>query len=332
MKTKLLLLVKLTVSIQIALCCTGCKIFLPAHPNSLVKEGKLKIVPIETAKVLKSTAPFDLEFVNGFQEAFGEEPGGFSDKTPAIAAALASAAVGIAVDQVAKELEREAKQYEAQFTAERLVTDFWSEASQNADWKPKYCGVRLVRERVDRGMTNELFEFVVGWTQVKSAGLWVAKPLKFQTRKAKAKVISGKWYHQLLVAPWLLRYPGSKVTSEVEIEMIGHYREGQLQKELPMGILKFKFEDYDLNTTKVLSVADGSLEKEESGGPFNSAPISVSHDKTLMLGPNRGMFTITARVTEADVSNVAKPIERAGKFVADQKKDLQQRAEDALKP
>jgi hypothetical protein len=330
MKNTLVFLPKTSVLVLLFALSSGCKIFLPAHPNSHAKQGKVKIEAIDTRSVMSGTDEFGKSFVANYEKAFGHEPGVSRDKDP-LTATLASAAVGIVVDQIAKELEKEAKQYEAQFVGDKTITDFWSEVTTNGGTIPKYCGLRVTRGFEKKGKTEQRFEFVCGWEYVESAGLWIARPLQFQTSKAKAKVISGKWYHQLLVAPWLLRYPGTKINSEIELEMKGYYREGELMKEVPMGVLKFKVEDYDLNTTKVLSVTSTNLEPNEVG-PFNSAPVPIKRDKTPNVGPNRGMFTVTARVTESDVSNVAKSIEKAGKFVADQKKDLREKVEGAINP
>ncbi len=162
--------------------------------------------------------------------------------------------------------------------------------------------------------------------------MWIAKPLSFQTLKSKAKVISSKWYHQLLVFPWLLRYPGHEIHSEIEVEFLGHLRDSdQTKKDLPMGTLRFKIEAYDLSKPFILDVKNGNLEAREQG-PFSGAPVPANGKGEAIQGANLGIFTVTARVTESDVSNVSKSIEKAAKYISSKKEEWQKKASEAVAP
>lgn len=110
---------------------TGCKVLLPAHPNSNARKGEAVRIEMLGLDDMRSYAQ-DYQIAFDGQRLPESLPVKQQNKVlPLVAAAAASAVVGFAVDYVQKELKDEASLYEAQFGTTIAEDKFWVYGTNN---------------------------------------------------------------------------------------------------------------------------------------------------------------------------------------------------------
>jgi hypothetical protein len=307
----------------ILLLCSGCKIFIPAHKNSDARKGEtVQIKLISLTDVSKYP-----DFEEQYEKAFGYKPGDANESKLLVAApAIAAAAVGFVMDYVSKQLAEEAKKYEAQFGDTIYDDKFWSGKSIQT-----YYGLEVTRSV--EGESNA-YRLVCGIAPTSDKQLLLMKPLIFQTKKAKVKVIGNGLASYLAVYPLIFNKPGNEINSTIDFTITGYFKDtDQKMKTVPMGAFSFKFPSYNIAKASVLkwSVKQGEMNAIEiphqSSGVLDTAPISFAMDSNGKPVPvdsaSFGVFSITSTVTETDTSNAKENIEKIGKLVSDQKPKLQ---------
>jgi len=107
----------------------GCAVFLPAHSRSNKRGQERVAIRLLDLPALKQSK----NYLNGYEQAFGvasipsvdpcKRPDSRAEVAPV--AALASIAIGFAVDFIKQRLEQEASLYEAQFSVTATDDKFW---------------------------------------------------------------------------------------------------------------------------------------------------------------------------------------------------------------
>ena len=312
-------LIVIALSGAILVISSGCKVLIPAHKNSDARKGeKVQIKLIDLQSVSKVP-----DFEDQYEKAFGFKPGDAANSKFAIAAApIVAAAAGFVMDYVSKQLAEEAKQYEAQFGDTLYDDKFWETESQQS-----YYGLEITRSVEGEPAAYRL---VCGIAPTSDKQLLVMKPLIFQTKKAKAKVVGNGPASYLAIYPHIFKKPGKEINSSVDFTITGYFRDtDQKMKTVPMGAFSFKFPGYDISTAPILKWGVAAGEKgvgeisHQSSGVFDTAPFSYGLDEKGKPVPAVkkpfGVFSVTVSVTETDTSNAKENIEKIGKLVSEQK-------------
>lgn len=189
--------VVMIVCVGLAAMVSGCSVFLPAHSRSNKRGQERVAVRLLTYGDLANNP----EYVKGYEQAFG--PGSFPEKDACVphlqaeavpAAALASVAVGFAVDFIKKKLEEEATLYEAQFSGTAVDDRFWCKAEATDAASTKRVVTTTRREKAS------------------SSAPWVLKPPI--TEVAEETLLSST------SATWAQRYYGFEVVRSVECDWL----------------------------------------------------------------------------------------------------------------
>ena len=115
----------------------GCKVLLPAHPNSNKRQGESVTIRMLDRSGMKGyEADYKAVFGSALPAVPSAEDNNAIRRAAAPAAAVASVLVGLAVDYVQKELQKEASLYEAQFGSAIAVDDFWQKTAAATNRPP----------------------------------------------------------------------------------------------------------------------------------------------------------------------------------------------------
>jgi len=317
----------------IVLSLTGCKLLVPAHPNSNYPDAKntnaFQITLLDYTNAIQYP-----DFANNYIAAFGHLPGTKSqdgkmhpDFLPAalVAAPIVAAAVGFTMNYISQSISNDASTYQAQFGDTATDDKFLTLLDGKTNiYRQNYYGFEVIRQ-IDtskKGTTNA-FRLVCGISHTEDGELFVVKPLIFETKKTKAKIVGDGFASWLAVYPHLFLKPGSQVNSTVNFTFVGYFRDkDQTMKNVPMGTFSFKFNGYDMTNPKPLSYVSGNMPKQTSGF-IDSAPLSyvsaAGSDTKPVATHYAGNVALTVNVTETDASNVKENLSAIAQFVTQER-------------
>ena len=238
-----------------------------------------------------------------------------------IAAPLAAAALSGAVDYVAKAITNEAALYQAQF-GDTLADDaFLVRGFGKTNYIQNYYGIKVEREvEVSKTARTNAFTLICGIGYAADGQLLVVKPLSFETRLAKAKVVKDGFFPSLVT--WIFSLKGgSHINSTADFKFDGYFKgTDQTMKVIPMGAFSFKFQGYDIASPKPLTVLNGGINPKQMSGFLDPAPISYRPtDGKPVETAHASNFTLAVNVTESDAINVKECLEKLGQLVYQQK-------------
>jgi hypothetical protein len=242
-------------------------------------------------------------------------------------AALVPLIAGFAVDAVRSELEKQASIHEAQFGRTIHSSGFWEDLGDKP--RPRWLGFEIRRTTARTGGERPASRVVClmipapymkdasGVTDstdherksTSSAGgpeadarLFVIKPLLFENRSAKAKLMA---WEKALDATVFISLQGTWIDA------------AQTVHQETVAAAQFDVENYDMSTSPILV-------KELRGqiaGWFGGVPVSVKKGEPDQWAGN-GTFRLVAAVTERDPSRVKEGIERAAKYLKDNRDQI----------
>ncbi len=233
------------------------------------------------------------------------------------------ALVGVAVDLVKAKIEGEARKLERQYGQVDYRSDFWSLQATNGQvtLRQNYDGFTLYRltERFSTA-TNPAMELVCSFQPSDSKRMFIISPTSFVLRQAKAKVIN----------------TAGKIDVTVNIAVDAMWiNEKRVAHQERIAFSSFDITDYDLSNPQPLTDFKG-----QKAGWFPGVPISAGPDGKYPweAGANsrtregqfkEGCFKLTVLVTEKDASKAKAHLEKAAKFLGDQKSSLVEKAKEA---
>ncbi len=305
---------------------SGCGLFLPAHSHSNFRDDEIVKVEFITMEDLCEKSEYkdirtDYNAANPVpcdQKVKNDKE---NSQESVLGAALASAAIGFAVDFVQQKIEEESTLYEAQFEETILRQDFWDGEKQ------RYGAIRVTREVPNTFFegTSTAFEFVLGLFPSHDNQLFIAIPLQFRTNYAKAKVLSDELWWWLLPTSWLgkiLQHDEHRIDTNVAIEMVGYWRDkDQLLHTSTIAGFDINFNAYDLNKRELWRYSElGNFPKFPAGPKafFAGAPKSIKGGNYV----GNGSFITKVLVTERDRSNASKYLKELAKVVGEQKDQI----------
>lgn len=244
-----------------------------------------------------------------------------TDTKHAIASEAVGALVGLTVDLVKAQVEAEAKKLERQYGQVDYRSDFWSiqPTTNTAKLKQNYSGFTLKRlTKKFPKMDFPAMEFDCSFQPSDSGRMFVVNPTKFVLRQAKAKVIN-----------W-----GGKINVTVNIAVDAMWIDkNQVAHQERIAFSSFDIADYNLSQTNTITNFKG-----QKAGWFPGVPISSGADGKYPWEAGAGVstnlysdgcFKLTVLVTEKDASKAKENLEKAAKFIGDQKSSLVDKAKKA---
>lgn len=239
-------------------------------------------------------------------------PKSSTEVAPLIAAPIL---LGFVVDAVKSELEREATLYEAQFGETIHETGFWSGVSGNIG-VPRWLGFEIVRTTAgDKGNSKSAASRIVfamipanrfnrNQDLPSDERLFVIKPMWLEVNRSRAKVSQ--------FGPGTL---GLTVNVRMNATWID---KAQSVHQDTIADAKFDFSGVDLAAHTIYI----DELKDKIAGWFGGVPVSVDPVSGALKG--NGTFQLAISVTESDESQVREVIERAAKYLGDNKDKIVQ--------
>ncbi|HYE19314.1 MAG TPA: hypothetical protein VEA69_12770, partial [Tepidisphaeraceae bacterium] len=270
-------------------------------------------------------------------------------------AALAPLIVGFAIDAVRGELEKEAGVHQAQYGRTMYHSGFWKKVDPSGSWTPRWLGFEIERttaatrkpgspdfaSRVVCAMipANHMKGSTVvpaeagggragtagdrpasanadpgagagagaraAWEDQADGRLFVIKPLLFQAKTAKAKLMA--WDHEL--------------TATVNVSLGATWvDEKQVAHQDTVATAAFDVSAYDMRASPAfINELKGQVAGWFAGVPVSRAAAAPHHP----IG--NGTFRLTVAVTETDPSMVKEAVERAAKYLKDNRDSLVER-------
>lgn len=196
--------------------------------------------------------------------------------------------------------------------------------------------------------SEEAYKLVLGIAPSDDQQLFVMAPLRFQTKKAKAKVLSDAWWAWLppMLFGKVWGSNGHEIDSNASIQIEAFWRgQDQLLHTSTVALLNLSFPSYDIDATTLLRLDPGA----PMGGkcpiaddtPNPQGKCAKSTNEELLHGGKSGYlagvpvsfdasgapvglgtFTLKALVTEKDNSNAKKYLEAGAKELTDRKSDI----------
>jgi len=272
---------------------------------------------------------------------------------PLLAAPLAGLAADFAVSYVKRQLEREATKYEAQFEGLAFVDRFWLRDVQPVDLKDqgalqkaldqkhltltkvairqRYYGFEVLRTTEDHGSGDPAFRLVCGIAPSSDHQVFLLAPLLLETKAAKAKVLSARWWTYVPIPYGWALDASDEVSTRINIELTAIWRERQAdafdQRFQTDKLISFSFDvpNQDLSDPKPLTVPNGL--PRNIGGWFGSVPISFD---ALNQPVGTGTAVLRVLVTEKDPSNAKKRLEEAADQVEKQRETIKTKAGETV--
>jgi hypothetical protein len=338
---------------------SGCAIFLPAHSNSSVRDNESVQIELLDCEAVRDFDGGTL--ASDWATAFGRDaldctaPEPRSVRQPVdvmapIIAPIAAAAVGMAVDFAAAELAREATEYEAQYGAVKAGDRFWraqaddpkkkTEPVAYADLSQNYYGIRLTRRAGAVGSDGScdgqpaqgrractVLEFVAGIAPSADEQMFQLAPLRFEIRKARAKVLSDELGWWLLPTTWVgktLRTAGHELDVTAGIVVEAYWKDAQQKLQATkVATAAWDFPSCDLSRPMLQRAAcnEDTCEKLENppSAWLMSIPVSLAPGANTNQVHGRGTFSIAMTITERDRSNAKQYLEAGSKLLTEQK-------------
>lgn len=234
------------------------------------------------------------------------------------AAGVAAALVGVVVDAVKVELEKEAAKHVQQYTDILYADDFWAEPGV-----PRYAGFELIRTTSafsdDRPASRIIFMFD---PSDHDRRLMLIRPVYLKVNSAAAKVSAGLDKHR-------------RFTIQVNALMETVVLNEKLLLQTTTADASFAVRAYSLDASNALR-ASFDPEKNKWSGPLaqHVAGYFVAPLINFGRGPSPGWysqteggaFKLSIAVTETDDSRARETILKFSEFVGSQKETLQQAA------
>lgn len=307
MSTPIRLLISL-VSIATVVAVTGCA----GHPRSDKLAGEVVVV----------------ELTKGTGRA-------------ALAPLVAGALAGAAVDALQSHLEAEAAKLERQFGASVYRSDFWTVKKSAIDTAKyevatTYNGFKIKRytrkfpKPPTPGGADDVpaMEFEAEFQPSDNGRLFLIQPKSFITREAKAKVVNDE----------------GTINSTVSISVDAMWVDkNQVMRQeriatASFDVMNYALEDKDGEPAKWIEMELGGTDARV--GWFPGVPVSTSIEggkplwETADWGARTdfkdGAFKLTVNVIEKDSSKSKEYIERAAKYVGEQREKLVEKAKGAV--
>jgi len=233
------------------------------------------------------------------------------------------ALVGVAVDLVKAQIEAEAKKLERQYGQVDYRSDFWALQAANGQGtlRQNYDGFTLYRlTKQFSTATNPAMEMVCSFEPSESKRMFIIKPVSFVLRQAKAKVIN----------------TAGKIDVTVNIAVDAMWIDAKrVAHQERIAFSSFDITDYDLSDPQPLTDFKGQM-----AGWFPGVPLSAGPDGKYPWEAGAisrieegqffdGCFKLTVLVTERDASKAKAHLEKAAKFLGDQKSSLVEKAKQA---
>lgn len=244
---------------------------------------------------------------------------GRSPVAAALLPALAVPVINLLIDTAVAELDAQAKSYEAQYRATRAFDGFWLSA-KGEQWVPAYVGFEIIRyserfpaetaqDAENRGGASRMI--VLFARSQSDPRLFLLHPFFYANRSAKAKVDRDG--------------ASIAVTADVTIDAVWIAR-GQALHEAQVAAATFRFGGYPMTVG-----ADGlRLQTDpatQAAGWFGGVPVSTDGQGEPT---GKGVFRITAQVTERDESKARERIERVSEFVSSRRDQIVEQINEAI--
>jgi len=179
-----------------------------------------------------------------------------------------------------------------------------------------YYGIRVAR-RVGGGDWSTkapAFELVYGLHPSVDQQMFQVVPLELRIERAKAKVLSDKWFTWILPWAWfskLIRVPGHEIGIDIALQIDAYWRDAaQVQQIQTVAALETKISAYDLDRKPTLRAGSGL--PENGPGWLVGVPVSHGPDGTPV---GLGTFVVKATITERDTSNAKQYLEDAAQLI-----------------
>ena len=238
------------------------------------------------------------------------------------------AIVGLTVDLVKGWVESESKKFERQYGQMDYRADFWSIKATNGEpmFTPNYAGFtfqRFTKEYPQGGTDGPAMRFICEFEQPKKSRLFLIKPVTFQLNQAKAKIVNGDGAVDLTLnvavdAMW------------VDASQIGHQER--------IAFSTFEIKNYKLPKGNTPATAKTDFGQQRAGW-FPGVPISPNAGGKFPWQTSTnanvteyfdGCFKVSVLVTERDPSGVKEDLEKAAKFIGEQKEKIVGNAKKAV--
>lgn len=306
----------LAIAASILAQLVACNALLPPHANSDFRKDE------HVSLQLLADDEFDETLKCRFKAAFGKtieeyredsdrDPTSGDDAQPKIVDAAAAVA-GLVVDTVAKQLDKEANRYEAQFGATIAVENFYKNEQGS---ELTHYGFEMTR-RTTRD--DDDFRLVFGIAPSDDGHFFRVAPLLLQVRRAKAKVVTDDWWSYFNFL-WKWAWGAGhhlRINVDLSIRSLWRDRNGKYHNEVTADF-SFKIPSYDLNRNAAPIVFGEAL---DASGWFGAVPRSAPVGEGGKAG--KGTLQIDIKVTESDPSNVADLLIRAKGILEDNRGKL----------
>jgi len=307
----------------------GCSVFLPAHVNSEDKKGEqVDIIMLNYDQMKEYQTDYEAAF--GAKSLIKESSLHFVTSTGGAESIPVGKVVDAAVGFVAKKLEEEAKKYEAQFGKKIAEEGFYKRVkdpqTKIISYFLNYYGFKVVRHTSKS--EEPAFELVCGIYFSPGNRVFKLAPLRYCTRRAKAKVVSTSGWQNWYAKLWgFVLNTGDQLDTEIQItiEAISVDKYNQVKTESVGPPINLTFKSYDLWNCPVLRsgwVANNTQDKDAEGklqetiiGWLPPIPISYNSEGDPT---GTGTFWIDVRVTERDPSNIREYLQKAEETLREQ--------------
>lgn len=234
--------------------------------------------------------------------------GGNGDLNPEFidVASLAASAVGLAVDVVAKELEKDAERYQMQWRGVHYNDAFWLD-----DSKQRYRAFEVIRTTT---LSDQLGEpatrFVCAIVPSKfEPGLFLLRPVYLEVKATKAKIPDiGK----------------DNFSMEFDFQLSAAVITKNTVKEVVQAASKWPIGGLDLDDEKSYRTFNSGTEYNEqfTAGWFIGVPLPVREQGDSDEGG--GAFKLVVSVTETADSKAPEYIQKASGYLKDNKEKVQE--------
>jgi hypothetical protein len=354
----------------ISVFLSGCSFFLPKHPNSLARDGERIEVNMLTKQDICN------HYKDAYKSAFSKDdiymgvlcnpPKKEDEKDqyfePITISAAATVAVGMAIDAVSSELQREASDYEAQFKRTEAFDSFWiktnpKQSKLTTTVESTECATPPYQENDKKiKQTKSCKDINIKSTSTTEElkydyqyfGVEVIRKIKGESEPVFRFALglspsSDKKMFQMKPMFFQTTKSKAKVLSDEPWTWLPPTVFGKMFRDSGHSIdtdINFQIDAYwhgldQLQHTSTLAastftISDYDIEKGEpiteiSGGSGWLLSVPVSYDSSGKPAgdlQNAGTFSVQVLVTEKDHSNAKQYLEQGAQYLKDNKSDI----------